>query len=147
MTLQSGNRRTGMICANCGTNTTTLWRRNAQGEPVCNACGLYFKLHGVSCFNCESSLRCVNVPLLRSTESKRLMIFAQGKENQRILTRQRNRGSRNKSQHTMPHLHKLKLNVTITFKTSPSFILMLQLSSWRWCCRPLGPRLTPPRPW
>ena len=48
-----------MICANCGTNTTTLWRRNAQGEPVCNACGLYFKLHGVSCFNCESSLRCV----------------------------------------------------------------------------------------
>ena len=59
VTLQSGNRRTGMICANCGTNTTTLWRRNAQGEPVCNACGLYFKLHGVSCFICESSLRCV----------------------------------------------------------------------------------------
>ena len=51
VTLQSGNRRTGMICANCGTNTTTLWRRNAQGEPVCNACGLYFKLHGVSCCN------------------------------------------------------------------------------------------------
>ena len=37
-----------MICANCQTNTTTLWRRNAQGEPVCNACGLYFKLHGVN---------------------------------------------------------------------------------------------------
>ena len=39
-----------MICANCQTNTTTLWRRNAQGEPVCNACGLYFKLHGVRIF-------------------------------------------------------------------------------------------------
>ena len=36
-----------MICANCQTNTTTLWRRNAQGEPVCNACGLYYKLHKV----------------------------------------------------------------------------------------------------
>jgi len=45
---KSGNRRTGMICANCQTNTTTLWRRNAQGEPVCNACGLYFKLHGIN---------------------------------------------------------------------------------------------------
>ena len=26
----------------------TLWRRNKEGEPVCNACGLYFKLHNVS---------------------------------------------------------------------------------------------------
>lgn len=30
------------------TTTTTLWRRNNEGEPVCNACGLYFKLHGVN---------------------------------------------------------------------------------------------------
>jgi hypothetical protein len=28
--------------------TTSLWRRNAHGEPVCNACGLYYKLHGVN---------------------------------------------------------------------------------------------------
>ena len=46
--LQSANKRTGLQCANCNTNTTTLWRRNNQGEPVCNACGLYFKLHSVS---------------------------------------------------------------------------------------------------
>ncbi|KAF2985224.1 hypothetical protein EK904_007538 [Melospiza melodia maxima] len=38
----------GLSCANCHTTTTTLWRRNAEGEPVCNACGLYMKLHGVS---------------------------------------------------------------------------------------------------
>ena len=30
------------------TTTTTLWRRNNEGEPVCNACGLYYKLHNVS---------------------------------------------------------------------------------------------------
>lgn len=42
------NRRAGLTCSNCHTSTTTLWRRNNQGEPVCNACGLYFKLHGVS---------------------------------------------------------------------------------------------------
>jgi len=42
------NRRQGLSCSNCQTTTTTLWRRNNQGEPVCNACGLYFKLHGVN---------------------------------------------------------------------------------------------------
>ncbi|XP_062979830.1 transcription factor GATA-4 [Elgaria multicarinata webbii] len=43
----SATRRIGLSCANCQTSTTTLWRRNAEGEPVCNACGLYMKLHRV----------------------------------------------------------------------------------------------------
>ncbi|KAK1799662.1 hypothetical protein P4O66_006212 [Electrophorus voltai] len=42
------SKRAGTQCANCQTSTTTLWRRNASGEPVCNACGLYFKLHNVN---------------------------------------------------------------------------------------------------
>ena len=44
---QNTQRRQGTECANCSTTTTTLWRRNGTGEPVCNACGLYYKLHGV----------------------------------------------------------------------------------------------------
>ena len=48
LSFQSGNRRSGLSCANCSTTTTTLWRRNNEGHPVCNACGLYFKLHNVS---------------------------------------------------------------------------------------------------
>ncbi|CAL8314204.1 unnamed protein product [Boreogadus saida] len=43
----SASRRVGLSCTNCHTTTTTLWRRNGEGEPVCNACGLYMKLHGV----------------------------------------------------------------------------------------------------
>ncbi|RCI09494.1 hypothetical protein L249_3962 [Ophiocordyceps polyrhachis-furcata BCC 54312] len=34
-------------CANCFTQTTPLWRRNPDGQPLCNACGLFLKLHGV----------------------------------------------------------------------------------------------------
>ncbi|CDK28682.1 unnamed protein product [Kuraishia capsulata CBS 1993] len=34
-------------CTNCNTRTTPLWRRNPEGEPLCNACGLFLKLHGV----------------------------------------------------------------------------------------------------
>ncbi|XP_069592411.1 endothelial transcription factor GATA-2 isoform X1 [Ranitomeya imitator] len=44
----SAARRAGTCCANCQTTTTTLWRRNANGDPVCNACGLYYKLHNVN---------------------------------------------------------------------------------------------------
>ncbi|XP_008055632.1 transcription factor GATA-5 [Carlito syrichta] len=43
----SSSRRAGLCCTNCHTTNTTLWRRNTEGEPVCNACGLYMKLHGV----------------------------------------------------------------------------------------------------
>ncbi|KZC09158.1 GATA-binding factor C [Dufourea novaeangliae] len=45
---RSAARRAGTSCANCKTATTTLWRRNQAGEPVCNACGLYYKLHNVN---------------------------------------------------------------------------------------------------
>ncbi|ODQ82262.1 hypothetical protein BABINDRAFT_30526, partial [Babjeviella inositovora NRRL Y-12698] len=35
-------------CFNCKTSSTPLWRKNKEGELLCNACGLFFKLHGVS---------------------------------------------------------------------------------------------------
>lgn len=36
-----------VICSNCATHTTSLWRRDIDGLPICNACGLFVKLHGI----------------------------------------------------------------------------------------------------
>ena len=33
-------------CTNCQTTTTPLWRQDEDGNNICNACGLYQKLHG-----------------------------------------------------------------------------------------------------
>ncbi|TNN38054.1 Zinc finger transcription factor Trps1 [Liparis tanakae] len=38
-------RGSGVFCANCLTTKTSLWRKNSNGGYVCNACGLYQKLH------------------------------------------------------------------------------------------------------
>lgn len=46
----SKNEESGSVpttCTNCCTQTTPLWRRNPEGHPLCNACGLFLKLHGV----------------------------------------------------------------------------------------------------
>ena len=43
----SGNNGMPTTCTNCFTQTTPLWRRNPEGHPLCNACGLFLKLHGV----------------------------------------------------------------------------------------------------
>lgn len=34
-----------IACANCDTTRTPLWRKAENGQTLCNACGLYLKLH------------------------------------------------------------------------------------------------------
>lgn len=44
--LPASSNKASLECSNCHTRTTPLWRKTNQGETLCNACGLFYKLHG-----------------------------------------------------------------------------------------------------
>lgn len=68
--------RQALICANCRTTTTPLWRRDEQGNTICNACGLYYKLHNVH----------RPVSMKRSVIKRRKrIIVAQGSDEEELL--------------------------------------------------------------
>lgn len=44
--LAEQNKHYAVACFNCRSTITPLWRRDSFGNIICNACGLYYKLHG-----------------------------------------------------------------------------------------------------
>ena len=44
--MMASNASSQMSCQNCSTSITPLWRRDEYGSVLCNACGLFLKLHG-----------------------------------------------------------------------------------------------------
>ena len=58
------------ICSHCGTSQTSLWRRDSNGWPLCNACKLYMKVSTNNpclqnnCFNNWPTATSLTCPLL-----------------------------------------------------------------------------------
>lgn len=46
ISLRNSDSEENQSCQNCNTTTTPLWRRDGEGTVLCNACGLFLKLHG-----------------------------------------------------------------------------------------------------
>jgi GATA-binding protein len=42
------------LCTNCHTTNTPLWRRDPEGQPLCNACGLFFVSSAAHVSVCDS---------------------------------------------------------------------------------------------
>ncbi|KAJ3411968.1 hypothetical protein HDV05_001446 [Chytridiales sp. JEL 0842] len=80
-------------CSNCGVTSTPLWRRGMNDDILCNACGLYYKLHAINrpkdlrasvaknenlppveCFNCMTR----NTPLWRRDDQNNVLCNACG---------------------------------------------------------------------
>lgn len=47
MTMTNTNKKS-IECYNCHTLKTPLWRKDPDGNTLCNACGLFLKLHGTT---------------------------------------------------------------------------------------------------
>lgn len=43
--INNNNKKKISICSNCHTQSTPLWRRDTDSNLLCNACGLFKKLH------------------------------------------------------------------------------------------------------
>jgi len=68
----SSSKRDGTSCSNCSSTTTTLWRRTTAGEIVCNACGLYQKIHNTPR---PISLKKDNILTRKRKQGKKGMVY------------------------------------------------------------------------
>ncbi|KAJ7224569.1 hypothetical protein GGX14DRAFT_651065 [Mycena pura] len=66
-------------CYDCYTTATPLWRKDDEGKTVCNACGLYYKLHGSARpISMKSDVTTTATPLWRKDDDGKTVCNACG---------------------------------------------------------------------
>ncbi|KAI9335747.1 GATA zinc finger-domain-containing protein [Obelidium mucronatum] len=71
------------VCDNCETTQTPLWRRHpVTGKPICNACGLHYRLHGVMRVKKSGAIRrrvrVASATIAATNAAEALLIVANG---------------------------------------------------------------------
>lgn len=113
------NTNTSSVCANCQTTTTPLWRRDATGKTICNACGLYYKLHQVH--RPATMMRTVIKRRKRSSSSEKKQAKRQKQQQHSSSSEEDDEeNEQQQRQITLPPIHTALSNEDVT---SPSSLL------------------------
>ena len=119
-------------CTNCQTTTTPLWRRDEDGNNICNACGLYHKLHGTH----------RPIGMRKTVIKRRKRLMGSGSSSNQLQAQQQKQAS---LQNSKPMSHAKCSDAEAPVRPErerEAAMVLMEVGSSRW---PRAPSMSPPR--